>query len=166
MLYILLPNKLKIAVGIIAPRAYQMFEWCLCVAYVCIILVSLQFYKWMHNLDSKKSKTEKTKVNVREALCPMGMFWKSKLGLWECWKQWLICRKSGQIVEQGDSPGCRRHKDTWSRLEDRRMEQKNKHRQTINLICMSTESEWKKSVNTGQISTSVHSNSCFLISKQ
>lgn len=101
----------------------------------------------MHNLESKKkSKAEKTKVNVREALCPVGMFWKSKLGLWEYWKQWLICRKSGPIVGQGDSPGCGTHKDTRSRLEDWRMEQKNKHRQTINLICMSTESDWKRAL--------------------
>lgn len=36
--------------------------------------------------------------------------------------------------KEGDGPGCRQHKDTWSRLEDGRMEGKNKHRQTINLI--------------------------------
>lgn len=131
--------------GIVTPSAYQMFKWCLCVGYVCIILVSLQLHKGMHDLDSKKkSKTEKTKVNVRKALCPVGIF--CKLGLWEYWKQWLICRKSGQIVEQGDSPGCRKHKDMRSRLENGRMEQKKKHRQTINLICMSTEFERKRAL--------------------
>lgn len=47
---------------------------------MCIILVSLQLHKGMHDLDSKKkSKTEKTKVNVRKALCPVGIF--CKLGL-------------------------------------------------------------------------------------
>lgn len=48
--------KLKNAVSIIAPGAYQMFEWCMCVVYLCIILVSLQLYKRMHNLDSKKKR--------------------------------------------------------------------------------------------------------------
>lgn len=68
------------------------------------------------------------------------------MGLWEYWKLLLICRKSGQIVEKGDIPGCTDHKDTRSRLEGLRMELKNKHRKTINLISVSSESEWKDSV--------------------
>lgn len=104
---------------------------------------------WLKNEEEKKKrvKHKKTKGECERSSSSRGkVLRKSKLGLWEYWKQLLIFRKSAQIVEEEDSPGCTEHKDTWSSLEGCGVEEKNKHRQTINLICVSTEPEWKHSV--------------------
>lgn len=77
----------------------------------------------------KRVKHKKTKGECERSSSSRGkVLRKSKLGLWEYWKQLLIFRKSGKIVEEEDSPGCTDHKDTWSSLEGRGVEEKNKHR--------------------------------------